>query len=190
MASALIVVDLQNDFCEGGSLAVAGGAQVAAGVSAYLQRARPAYEMVAFTRDWHVVPGGLFSDHPDYRDSWPAHCVAGTAGAAFHPALNIDAVDVVVSKGMHAAAYSGFEGETVDGASLDRVLRDANVTDVDVVGLATDYCVRATALDAKSLGFAVRVLVDLCAGVAPETTQASLSELGAAGVELVDAPAA
>jgi nicotinamidase/pyrazinamidase len=189
MAKALLVVDVQNDFCEGGSLAVSGGVRVARAVSAYLAGSAGDYATIVATRDWHVDPGAHFSPSPDYRDSWPVHCVAGSRGAEFHPSLDLSAVDAVVSKGMHAAAYSGFEGATPDGRSLEDVLRQAGATEVDVAGLATDYCVRATALDGKARRFAVRVLLDLCAGVAAETTEQSLAELAAAGVELVGAPA-
>ena len=185
MARALVVVDVQNDFCEGGSLAVEGGAHVAGAVSAHIASAAGVYAMTVATRDWHIDPGGHFSPSPDYHDSWPVHCVAGTRGAEFHPSLDTSPLDVIVSKGMHAAAYSGFEGATADGRSLEDVLRQADVTEVDVAGLATDYCVRATALDALALRFEVRVLLDLCAGVAPETTERTLAELAAAGVRLV-----
>lgn len=185
MARGLVVVDVQNDFCEGGSLAVEGGGRVAAGLSAHMARARSDYAAIVATRDWHIDPGGHFSPAPDYRESWPVHCVAGSRGASFHPSLDLEALDAIVSKGMHAAAYSGFEGETPDGQTLEDVLRRAAVTAVDVAGLATDYCVRATALDARARGFDVRVLLELCAGVAPQTTEASLAQLEEAGIELV-----
>jgi nicotinamidase/pyrazinamidase len=184
VASALIVVDVQNDFCEGGSLAVDGGARVASHISRFLSSDSDRYGVIVATRDWHVDPGGHFSPTPDFTDSWPVHCVAGTSGAAFHPEFSLDAVHAIVSKGMDAAAYSGFEGATDDGRSLEVVLRAAEVTTVDLAGLATDYCVRATALDAKRLGFEVRVLTLLCAGVAPDTSRRSLDELRAAGVEV------
>lgn len=190
MARALIVVDVQNDFCEGGSLAVAGGAAVASAISAHLAEHRSDYAVVVATRDWHVDPGAHFADEPDFSASWPAHCVAESEGAAFHPGLD-DAVDfrsiidAVVSKGAYEAAYSGFEGRTDDGRALADLLRDAGVTGVDVVGIATDYCDRATALDAVREGFATRLLVPLTAGVAPDTTAAALAELAAAGVEVV-----
>ena len=185
MARALVVVDVQNDFCEGGSLAVEGGEHTAAAVSAYVAESAGDYATIVATRDWHVDPGGHFSPSPDYHDSWPVHCAAGTRGAEFHPSLDPSPLGEIVSKGMHAAAYSGFEGATADGRSLEDVLRQAGVTEVDVAGLATDYCVRATALDARTAGFEVRVLLDLCAGVASETTERSLAELAAAGVQLV-----
>ncbi|HEY1968269.1 MAG TPA: isochorismatase family protein [Pseudonocardia sp.] len=180
MSSALIVVDVQLDFCEGGSLAVAGGAEVAARINAVSR----GYPLVVATRDYHIDPGPHFSSSPDYRDTWPVHCVAGTAGAAFHPALDIAPVRAVFSKGAHAAAYSGFEGVDPAGVGLAEWLHHNDVTEVDVVGIATDYCVRATALDAVRAGFATAVLTDLTAGVAPETTAAALTELRAAGATI------
>ena len=149
----MIVVDVQVDFCEGGSLAVPGGAEVAAAISDYLRAHRDEYELVVATRDWHVDPGPHFGSPPDYRDTWPVHCVAGTPGASFHPDFDLGAVDAVVSKGERAAAYSGFEGQTDDGRPLAEVLAGAGVTEVDVSGLATDYCVRATALERGAAGF-------------------------------------
>ncbi|MDT7675475.1 MAG: nicotinamidase/pyrazinamidase, partial [Pseudonocardiales bacterium] len=140
---ALIIVDVQLDFCEGGSLAVAGGASVAERINAVTGR----YDQVVATRDYHVDPGDHFSDTPDYVHSWPVHCVAGTAGAAFHPALDVAPIGAVFAKGGYAAAYSGFEGAEPGGAGLADWLRAHQVTEVDVVGIATDYCVRATALE-------------------------------------------
>jgi nicotinamidase/pyrazinamidase len=180
VSRALIVVDVQNDFCEGGSLAVAGGAAVAAGISAAL--AAGDWDHVVATQDYHVDPGPHFSAHPDYVDSWPAHCVVGTRGADFHPALATDRVEAVFHKGEHAAAYSGFEGHTDAGETLAGWLRARDVTHVDVVGIATDHCVRATALDAAAAGFATTVLLDLTAGVAPATTEAALEQLRVASV--------
>ena len=171
---ALIVVDVQNDFCEGGSLAVEGGADVAARIGRHTK----GYDVVVATQDFHVDPGPHFTE-------WPPHCVAGTAGADFHPAFDTTSVDAVFRKGRDRAAYSGFEGAADDGTPLADYLRDHDVTDIDVVGLATDHCVRATALDGAAAGVATRVLLDLCAGVAADTTAAALQELRAAGVELV-----
>jgi nicotinamidase/pyrazinamidase len=185
MARALIIVDVQNDFCEGGSLAVNGGAQVAEAISRYLDAHRSDYDHVLATRDFHVDPGSHFSSHPDYVETWPPHCVAGTPGASFHPSLDVGPIEAVFDKGQHAAAYSGFEGRTREGVSLGEWLREHDVDAVDVVGLATDYCVKATSLDAATLGLTVRVLVDLTAGVSPSTTQGALDSLREAGVELV-----
>lgn len=190
MRRALIIVDVQNDFCEGGSLAVAGGAAVARGISGYLAGAD--YDTVVATTDRHVDPGGHFADEPDYVDSWPVHCVAGTWGAHLHPDLERDAIDAVFAKGERAAAYSGFEGSTPgpgdDPVPLARWLADHGVDAVDVCGIATDHCVRATVLDAVALGLPTRVLLDLTAGVAPATTAAAVAELRAAGAVLVGRP--
>ena len=186
---ALIIVDVQNDFCEGGSLAVAGGAAVARAISAHLNGDR-GYAHVVATKDFHVDPGRHFSDHPDYAASWPPHCVAGTTGADYHPDLDTSAVEAVFRKGAHAAAYSGFEGLDDDGTPLGDWLRGHGVDEVDVVGIATDYCVHATAADAARAGLRTRVLLDLTAGVAPESTARALADLRAAGVELTGEPAA
>ncbi|MFJ2031278.1 isochorismatase family protein [Streptosporangium sp. NPDC087985] len=186
MATALIIVDVQNDFCEGGSLPVGGGAEVAAAISRHA--ASHGYDHVVATRDFHVDPGEHFAAEPDYVSSWPVHCVAGTAGAGFHPAFDTRRVEEVFSKGAHAAAYSGFEGTAPDGTDLAGWLAERRVDTVDVVGIATDHCVRATALDAAGNGLAVRVLLDLTAGVARSTTKAALAELDAAGVRLSGDP--
>ncbi len=189
---ALIVVDVQNDFCEGGALAVEGGGAVARSISklAGLDRGGGAYGCVVATKDWHVDPGEHFAAPdagPDFVDTWPVHCVADSEGAAFHPDLDI-AADEVFLKGRYTASYTGFDG----GASADESvllgdwLRDRGVKEVDVVGLATDHCVRATALDAVAAGFASRVLLKHCAGVVPETTEAALAEMRAAGITLVE----
>jgi nicotinamidase/pyrazinamidase len=182
VTKALIVVDVQNDFCEGGSLAVAGGAAVAAAVSAHI--AAGGYDHVVATRDYHVDPGGHFSETPDYVDSWPVHCVAGTPGASFHPELDVTAVQAVFSKGAYEAAYSGFEGSSSAGEQLTDWLRVRDVDQVDVVGIATDHCVRATAIDAVRAGFATTVLLDLTAGVSAATVDGALERLRDAGVVL------
>ena len=190
MKRALIVVDVQNDFCEGGSLAVAGGAEVAFRIGELLHhRGRPepdaaGYEVTVATRDHHIDPGDHFSDDPDFEHSWPPHCVVGTDGEAFHPNLDPQRFDAVFLKGEHEAAYSGFEGRSHDGSGLTAWLREREVTHVDVCGLATDHCVRATALDARRDGFETTLLQELCAGVAPDTTERALGEMRAAGVSL------
>jgi nicotinamidase/pyrazinamidase len=186
MANALIVVDVQNDFCEGGSLAVAGGAAVAAAISRHMSTSR--YDHVVATRDHHVDPGEHFSDIPDFVDSWPAHCRVGTPGASFHPDLDVAPIEAVFSKGAHAAAYSGFEGADPDGRTLAEWLRERGVDTVEVVGIATDHCVRATALDAAAAGLATTVLLDLTAGVAPSTVDTALDQLGRAGVVMRGTP--
>jgi nicotinamidase/pyrazinamidase len=179
---ALIVVDVQNDFCEGGSLAVTGGAAVAAAISARLRTDGDRWDHVVATRDHHVDPGAHFSEHPDFVQTWPPHCRTGTPGASFHPELDVAPIEAVFDKGRFTAAYSGFEGRTPAGAALRDWLAERGVTEVDVVGIATDHCVRATALDAAGAGFATTVLLDLCAGVAPDSTDRALTELRAAGV--------
>jgi nicotinamidase/pyrazinamidase len=184
MSRALIVVDVQNDFCEGGSLGVDGGAEVARRISAFIDEHRGDYDVVVATRDRHVDPGAHFAESPDYVDTWPAHCVAGTLGAVFHPDLDTSSVDDVFDKGAHAAAYSGFEGTDADGTTLDEYLRARGVDAVDVVGIATDHCVRATAVDANVNGYRTRVLTDLAAGVAPDTTASAIEQLQQAGVEV------
>ena len=183
MTRALIVVDVQNDFCEGGSLAVAGGAAVAAAISDHVRTAAGEYAHVVATRDHHIDPGAHFAEQPDFLDTWPAHCVVGTGGVELHPALDRGPVEAVFDKGEYAAAYSGFEARS-EGTSLADWLRDHGVDAVDVVGIATDHCVRATALDAVAEGFATRVLLPLTAGVAEGTTEAALEQLRTAGVEL------
>jgi nicotinamidase/pyrazinamidase len=182
---ALLIVDVQNDFCEGGSLAVAGGGAVARAITAYL--AGPAggeYDHVVATQDHHVDPGDHFSAEPDFAASWPPHCVAGTPGADFHPGLDTGRIEAVFRKGASSAAYSGFEGTDDQGQPLAAWLRERGVTAVDIAGIATDYCVLATASDAAAAGLRTRVLVGLTAGVAAESTQAALDRMRAAGVEL------
>ncbi|GAA0330967.1 isochorismatase family protein [Streptomyces olivoreticuli] len=192
MQRALIIVDVQNDFCEGGSLAVAGGADVAAAITDLVGEAAPGYRHIVATRDHHIDPGDHFSDHPDFEHTWPVHCVAGTEGSGFHPnvapVIASGAIEAVFDKGAYAAAYSGFEGTDENGTTLGDWLRERGVTEVDVVGIATDHCVRATALDARAEGFATHVLLDLTAGVAPHTTEKALEELRSAGVELSGKP--
>ncbi|MFG1702948.1 nicotinamidase [Nonomuraea sp. M3C6] len=187
MGTALIIVDVQNDFCEGGSLAVAGGSRVAAAITRHVSVHR--YDHVVATRDYHIQPGPHFSPMPDYVSTWPPHCVAGTPGADFHPSFDVSGVEEVFSKGAYAAAYSGFEGASGDGLPLAEWLEQRGVHEVDVVGIATDHCVRATALDAVKNGLAVRVLLDLTAGVAPTTTEAAMAEMEDAGATLRGAPA-
>jgi len=193
MARALIVVDVQNDFCEGGSLAVAGGADVAFRIGELLHEWHEAepddrqYAYVVATRDHHIDPGDHFSREPDYVHSWPRHCVAGTDGVSFHPNLDPQPFDAIFDKGEYAAAYSGFEGHAGNEGLADW-LRERDVTEVDVVGIATDHCVRATALDAARAGFDTTVLLGMTAGVARPTTEAALEQLAGAGVTLVGTP--
>ncbi|MGN7200989.1 isochorismatase family protein [Arthrobacter sp. SAFR-044] len=209
MSRALIIVDVQNDFCEGGSLAVPGGAAVAGAISEYLDAHNGEFDHVVATQDWHIDPGSHFSDTPDYKDSWPRHCVAGTRGAELHPDLDTEYVDAYFRKGQFAAAYSGFEGllapedavptgerqpgglpgaqaglETdEDAIGLDDWLQSHDVEDVVVVGIATDYCVKATALDAVQAGYGVTVVRRLTAGIAEDLEDAVAEmELGGADV--------
>ena len=190
MARALIVVDVQNDFCEGGSLPVSGGARVAGDIGKLLHHwtrqddHAPSYDVVVATKDHHIDPGDHWAREPDYVATWPVHCRVGTDGEAFHPNLDPQPFDAIFLKGEHAAAYSGFEGRTTDGLGLTEWLRRHEVDQVHVCGIATDYCVRATALDARIEGFETRVLTDMCAGVAPESSAAALDEMRAAGVTL------
>lgn len=165
---------------------MAGGAAVAAAISAYLTAA--GYAHVVASRDYHVDPGSHFSDHPDFASSWPPHCVVGTPGSGFHPALDTSHVQAVFSKGARAAAYSAFEGADETGAGLVEWLRDRDVDALDVVGIATDHCVKATALDGARHGFATQVLLGMTAGVAPATTTATLAALREAGVGLAGTP--
>ncbi|MDY6869698.1 MAG: isochorismatase family protein [Actinomycetota bacterium] len=182
---ALIVVDVQNDFCEGGSLAVTGGAAVARRISDVLANGTDRYDHIVATKDFHIAPGEHFSDTPDYRVSWPRHCVVGTDGAEFHPDLDPSPVEAVFTKGEYSAAYSGFEGSDASGMPLADWLRDRGVDEVDIVGIATDYCVRATAADAAAAGFTTRVLLDLTAGVAEDSTADAVRALRGAGVAVV-----
>jgi len=188
---ALIVVDVQNDFCEGGSMGVDGAAAVARSITdlAALDRAGGRYAAVVATKDWHEDPGEHWADPgvgPDFVDTWPVHCAADTPGAQFHENLDI-AIDEIFLKGRSTASYTGFDGGAAadESVRLGAWLKNRGITHVDVVGIATDHCVRATALDAKENGFGTRVLLDRCAGVAPDTTDAALEEMAAAGIELV-----
>jgi nicotinamidase/pyrazinamidase len=182
---AVIVVDVQNDFCEGGSLAVTGGSAVARAITARL--AEGGFDHAVATRDHHITPGAHFAEHPDFIDTWPAHCVVGTPGAELHPDLDTSRFEAIFDKGEYAAAYSGFEGRS-DGVGLADWLRDRDVDTVEVIGIATDHCVRATALDAAAAGFATTVRLDLTAGVSASTVEAALVQLGNADVSLVGTP--
>ncbi|MFK3979993.1 nicotinamidase [Micromonospora sp. NPDC050397] len=188
MSRALIIVDVQNDFCEGGTLPVGGGAQVASAISDLITAEPQRWGHVVATKDYHVDPGAHFDEAPDFVDSWPSHCVAGTPGADFHPNLRTDRIEAVFRKGERSAAYSGFEGLADDGEGLADWLRRHDVDTVEVVGIATDHCVRATALDALREGFETTVLLDLTAGVSGHTTAQTLDELDGAGVELLGQP--
>lgn len=183
VSRALIVVDVQNDFCEGGSLAVAGGAQVAADVKTLIDLG--AYRTIVATRDHHIDPGTHFSDTPDFIDSWPRHCVVGTPGEEFHTPLEPSMFADIFYKGEYAAAYSGFEGKSVEGAGLADWLRDKGIDEVHVCGIATDYCVRATALDAAAVGFDVTVIKALTAAVSTDNLSKVAEDFAAAGVKSI-----
>ncbi|WP_350351534.1 isochorismatase family protein [Microbacterium sp. A8/3-1] len=189
MSRALLIVDIQNDFTEGGALAVTGGDAVASAVSAFLADHASDYAVIIASRDWHHDEGdngGHFAEEPDFVDTWPVHCVAGTEGAEYDPLLATDAVTHHVQKGQGVPAYSMFEGVADDGSTVGAVLTGAGVVTADVVGIATDHCVRATALDAIAHGVRVRVFTDLVAGVGAESSEAALAELAHAGAELVE----
>jgi nicotinamidase/pyrazinamidase len=183
--TALIIIDVQNDFTEGGSLAVKGGNRTAAVITEYVLATRGNYEHVIASRDWHSPNGdngGHFASKPDYLTTWPVHCVEGTPGAAYNPALRTDLIDVQVYKGNGSPAYSAFEASTPGGTPLADVLTKSGVTEIELVGIATDHCVRATALDGVAAGFGVTVLLDKCVGVGTTTTMAAVNEMRAAGV--------
>ncbi len=189
MTRALLIVDVQNDFTEGGALAVAGGDAVARGVSDYLATHAAEYAVIIASRDWHDAAGdngGHFSPQPDFVDTWPEHCVAGTPGAEYDPLLDTEDVTHHVRKGQGVPAYSMFEGVTDAGETVAEVLSARGVLTCDVVGIATDHCVRASALDAIAHGVHVRILSDLIAGVGAESSAAALAELAHAGAELVE----
>ena len=211
MSRALIIVDVQNDFCEGGSLAVSGGADVAGAISEYVDGHHGEFDHIVATQDWHIDPGDHFSDTPDFKDSWPPHCVAGTPGAELHPDLDTEYIQAYFQKGQFSAAYSGFEGLLApedavpsgerqpgalpgpadagrfapdeDAIGLDDWLQSHDVEDVVVVGIATDYCVMATALDAVQAGYSVTVLRSLTAGIAEDLEEA-VAEMELGGVDV------
>lgn len=191
MTTALLIIDVQNDFTEGGALGVTGGDAIARGITAYLRTHKSEYDVVFASRDWHTANstnGGhiaLPPDKPDYVNTWPVHCIAGTPGADYDPGLDATLIDVHIRKGQNVPAYSIFEGTDDSGRSFPQTLDAHHVTDVDVAGIATDYCVRASTLDALRSGRRVRVLTDLVAGVAPRTSQTALEELAKAGATLV-----
>ncbi|MBN9201666.1 MAG: nicotinamidase [Microbacterium sp. SCN 70-18] len=189
MTKALFIVDVQNDFTEGGALAVSGGDEVARRITAYLRARAGDYAVIVASRDWHDADhdnGGHFHPEPDFVDSWPVHCVSGTAGAEYDPELDTAAVTHHVKKGQGIPAYSLFEGTTDDGERVSELIERHGILDVDVVGLATDHCVRASALDALAHGRRVRILSDLVAGVGAASSSAALAELQRAGAEVAE----
>lgn len=214
---ALIIVDIQKDFCEGGTLAVEGGAQTAALVTEYMNQCGQKFDVIATTRDWHIDPGPHFSDTSDFNDTWPVHCVAGTDGAELHEDLDTESIDAEFLKGQYDDGYSGFDGvlgepdmiRSQDGMAgpygataaaaaasddssitMDEWLRENRVENITVVGIATDHCVRATAMDASDAGYEVRVITNLTSGVLEQTTEAAIEEMEDSGVMLTDWPGA
>ncbi|WP_080796440.1 nicotinamidase [Corynebacterium pacaense] len=186
MARALVLVDVQRDFCPGGSLATERGNEVAGLIGAYQLSHASDYGVVVATQDWHIDPGAHFSDTPDFIDSWPVHCVADSDGAQIQEKVRTDLIDEFFRKGEHTAAYSGFEGTSAgDGTPLADWLRSRGIDSLDIAGIATDHCVRATALDALKQGFRVRILTRLCSAVAEKSGDAALEEMHAAGAQLV-----
>lgn len=190
MSKALFVIDVQNDFCEGGALACQGGAAVAASITNYLRANRSSYDVVIASRDWHTPNsenGGHFppdGSEPDFVTTWPLHCIAGELGAEYHPNLDSSLIDLHIKKGQDNHGYSIFEGVTDSGESMQESIARLGITEVDVVGIATDYCVRASALDAKNSGLEVRVITSLTAGVAAASTEVAIDELVDAGVKV------
>jgi nicotinamidase/pyrazinamidase len=179
---AIIVVDPQPDFFEGGALPITGAIRTAERIAQFLRARGDDYSLKIVTQDWHLDPGEHWSNDPNYVTTWPVHCGADTGGAQIHSSLAEQSWDVVIRKGLHEGAYSGFEGVSLNGSTLAEELTNADIGSVTVVGFATDHCVRATAMDARALGLDVTVALDLCAGVAPETTQAAISEMTDAGI--------
>ncbi|MCL6536986.1 MAG: isochorismatase family protein [Acidothermus sp.] len=186
---ALIVVDVQPTFCEGGELPVVGGNAVATRIAEYLRERGERYDLVITTQDWHVDPGSHFSDQPDFIDTWPPHGIAGTPNAELHPAITPALAGLPrvrsLRKGSNGAAYSGFEATDETGRSLDAVLREAGVEAVDICGIAESHCVKATALDAVRRGYQTTVYRDLTVPVSEELGERARAEMAAAGVQLV-----
>ncbi|UIZ91798.1 isochorismatase family protein [Corynebacterium sp. CNCTC7651] len=184
MTRALLLVDVQNDFCPGGSLATARGDEVAQAIAALIDDPSTTYSHILATQDWHIDPGTHFSENPDFVDSWPVHCVAGSPGAEIREPVDTSKIDHYFRKGAYTAAYSGFEGSDDNEVLLADWLRENGVDALDVAGIATDHCVRATVLDARKEGFTVRVLSDLCSPVDEARGAAALEEMAAAGAEI------
>lgn len=182
--TALLVVDVQRDFCEGGSLAVDGGAHVAGAINEFVHNHDSDFDLIVATKDWHIDPGTHFSETPDFKDSWPVHCVAESEGAKFHPNFAYSP-NRIFYKGQYAAAYSGFEGRTSAGSSLEHYLRWHGITDVVIVGIAFDFCVAATALDAVRLRFNTTVWADLTASVHPDKDEETTAALQSAGIKVL-----
>lgn len=193
MARALFIIDVQNDFCEGGSLGVAGGAACAAAITEFLRERSGDFDLVIASRDWHEGGGdngGHFAlppSSPDFASSWPVHCVAGTRGADYHPNLDTSFIDVHIEKGQGRPSYSIFEGVSPSGRALTELLEEHSVSEITVVGIATDYCVLASALDAKASGRPVTVITALTAGVSADSSEKAIAVMVDAGCRVVAA---
>jgi nicotinamidase/pyrazinamidase len=191
MTRALFVIDVQNDFCEGGALACQGGALVAKNITDYLKSNKSNYDYVIASRDWHTPNdsnGGHFpapGNEPDFVNNWPLHCIAGESGSDYHPNLDASLIDIHIKKGQGQHGYSIFEGTTDSGERIQDLIQRLGITDVDVVGIATDYCVRASSLDAKNEGLRVRVITSLTTGVAAQSTESAIDEMVDQGIEVV-----
>lgn len=200
MSKALIIVDVQPTFCEGGELGVEGGNAVAERIAEYVETHRNEYSYVATTQDWHVEPGRHWSDDPDYVDTWPVHGKAGTANAGLHPAIAALGIGHHFKKGQYLPSYSGFEGledntdriptreevaaDLTAGRTLANALEAAGITRVDVVGLAESHCVKETALDARKLGYETHVIEELTEPVSEELGVDARRQMREAGVVL------
>lgn len=183
---ALIVVDPQPDFFEGGPLPIPGATATAERIAEYLRHEAGNFTLTIVTQDWHIDPGVHWSDSPDFVTRWPKHCAANSSGADIYASLRDQRWDAVIRKGQHDGAYSCFQGTGDDGSTLEEVLTSAGVQRVTIVGFATDYCVKATSLDARSLGFEVNVVLDLCAGVDPATSRDAVAMMASAGVTFLE----
>ena len=181
---ALLIVDVQPTFCEGGELPVVGGNATAAAIADYVAANRGKYALVATTQDFHIAPGHHFSANPDFVDTWPPHGLAGSANAELHPLIEPLPIDIRVRKGQRQPAYSGFEGTDAWGLPLVDLLRERGITELDVVGIAESHCVKATALDGASLGYPVTVFTDLTVPVTPELGDSARAEMANAGITL------
>lgn len=200
MSKALIIVDVQPTFCEGGELGVEGGNAVAERIAEYVETHRNEYSYVATTQDWHVEPGRHWSDDPDYVDTWPVHGKAGTANAGLHPAIAALGIGHHFKKGQYSPSYSGFEGledntdriptreevaaDLTAGRTLANALEAVGITRVDVVGLAESHCVKETALDARKLGYETHVIEELTEPVSEELGVDARRQMREAGVIL------
>ncbi|MCT6811257.1 MAG: isochorismatase family protein [Bifidobacterium sp.] len=201
MSKALIVVDVQPTFCEGGELGVEGGNATAGKIADYVHNHAGDYAYMATTQDWHIEPGSHWSDHPDFADTWPKHGVAGSPGAELHPKIRGLGIAHHFKKGQYSAAYSGFEGieDNTDriqsreefaaarssGVTLADALTQAGVGQVDVVGIAESHCVKETALDAAKLGYQVTVFEDLTVPVSEDQGVEARKAMAQAGIRLL-----